>query len=65
MAKERYYANKRHKIEITQSEATGPGRMEEIVQAEAPGSPLPAATFPLNDTPRAPPDSMPQVGYSA
>jgi hypothetical protein len=61
-AKERYYANKRQKTEVTQSEATGSPRMEEIVQAEEPGFPLPAATFPLNGTPRAPPDSMPPVG---
>jgi hypothetical protein len=61
-AKERYYANKRRKTEVTQSEATG-SRMEEVVQAEAPGSLLLAATFPLNDVP--PPDSTHQVGSSA
>jgi len=37
--------------------------MEEIVQAEAPGSPLPTTAFHLNDAP-APSDSTPQVGYS-
>ena len=38
-AKERYCANKCHKTEVTQSEATRSTRMEEV---EAPGSPLPA-----------------------
>jgi hypothetical protein len=47
-AKERYYANKRRKTEVTQSEATGSPRLEEVVQAEASGSLLPAAAFPLN-----------------
>ena len=61
-AKERYYANKRRKTEVTQFEATG-FRMEEVVQAQAPGSLLLAATFPLNDAP--PPDSTHQVGSSA
>jgi hypothetical protein len=59
-AKERYYANKRRKTEVTQSEATGSPRMEEVVQTEAPGSPLPTAAFPLNDA--RPPDSIHQVG---
>lgn len=62
-AKERYYANKHRKIEVTQSEATGSPRMEEVVQAEAPGSPHSVAAFPLNDAP--PPDSTHQVGSSA
>ena len=62
-AKERYYANKRCKTGVTQSEATGSPRMEGYVQTEAPGSPLPAAAFPLNDGP--PPDSTHQVGSSA
>ena len=63
-AKERYYANKRCKTEVTtQPEATGFPRMEEVVQTEAPGSPLPAATFPLNDAP--PPDTTHHVGSSA
>jgi hypothetical protein len=64
-AKERYYANKRHKTEVTQSEATASGspRMEEVVQTEAPGSALPAASFPLSDA--LPPDSTHQVVSSA
>ena len=62
-AKERYYANKHRKTEATQSEATDSPRMEEVVQAEAPGSPLLAAAFPLNDAP--PPESTHQVGSSA
>ena len=60
-AKDRYYANKRHKTEVTQSQgSTGSSRSEEIVQAEAPP---PAAAFPLIDAP--PPDSTHQVGSSA
>jgi hypothetical protein len=64
-AKERYYANKRRKTEVTQSqaEATGSPRMEEVIQTKAPGSPLPAAAFPLNDAP--PPDIIHQVKSSA
>jgi len=62
-AKERFYANKRRKTEVTQSEATGSPRMEEVVQTEAPGSPPPAVAFVLNDGP--PPDSTNQVGSSA
>ena len=62
-AKERYYANKRRKTEVTQCETTGSPRMEEVVQTEAPGSPLAAAAFPLNDEPL--PDSTHQVGSSA
>jgi hypothetical protein len=59
-AKERYFANKRRKTDVTQSDATGSPRMEEVVQTEAPGSPLPTAAFPLNnDAP--PPDSTYQV----
>ena len=56
-AKERYYADKRRKTEVTQSEATGSPRMEEVVQTEAP------AAFPLNDA--APLNSTHQVGSSA
>ena len=48
-AKERYFANKRCKTEVTQSEATGSPKVEDVIQAEAPGSPLPAGAFPLND----------------
>jgi hypothetical protein len=59
-AKERYYANKRRKIEVPQPEATGSPAMEEVVQPEALGSPLPAA---MNDAP--PLDSTQQVGPSA
>lgn len=61
-AKERYYANKRSKTEVTQSEATGSPRIEEVVQTEAPGSPPAAVASPLNDA--APPDSTHQVGSS-
>ena len=61
-AKERYYANKRRKTEVTQSGATDSPRMEEV-QTEAPGSPLPAASFPLSDA--LPPDSAYQVVSSA
>src|ERR1700678_1543446 len=50
-AKERYYAIKHRKIEVTQSEATGSPTMEEVVQAEAPGSPLLASAFLVNDVP--------------
>jgi hypothetical protein len=61
-AKERYYANKRRKTEVTQAEATGSPSLEEVVQAEAPGSPLPASAFPSNDAP--PPDGTHQVRSS-
>ena len=63
-AKERYHANKRRKTEVTtQPEVTGSFRMEEVVQTEAPESPLPTATSPLNDGP--PPNTTHQVGSSA
>src|ERR1700678_356352 len=47
-AKERYYAIKRCKIEVTQSEATGSPTMEEVVQAEASGSPLRLSKYEYN-----------------
>ena len=50
-AKERHYANKCRKTEVTQSEATGSPRLEEAIQAKAPGSPVLAAIFPSNDAP--------------
>jgi hypothetical protein len=62
-AKEQYYANKRRKTEVTQSEATGSSRMEEVVQTKAPGSPLLAASFPLSDA--LSPDSTHQVVSSS
>jgi hypothetical protein len=58
-AKERYFANKRCKTEVTQSEATGSPQMEDVIQAEAP---LPAGAFPLNDA--SLPNSTHQVGPS-
>ena len=61
-AKERYFAKKRCKTEVTQSEATGSPKMEEVVQAGAPGSPLLAGAFPSNDA--SLPNSTHQVGSS-
>jgi hypothetical protein len=60
--KERYYAIKHHKMEVTQSEATGSPTME-VIQAEASGSPLLASAFLVNDVPS--PDSTKNVGSSA
>ena len=58
-AKERYFANKRRKTEVTQSEATGSPKVEEVIQTEAP---LPAGAFPLNDA--SLPNGTHQVGSS-
>lgn len=58
-AKERYFANKRRKTEVTQSEATGSPKVEEVIQTEAP---LPAGAFPLNDA--SLPNGNHQVGSS-